>query len=719
MRQVIQDTRTGAVELIEVPAPSSQPGRLLVQTRLSLVSAGTERSIVAAGNQSLVSKAIRNPDKVLKVLRHAVQEGPATAASVVKDAVEQLQPLGYCNVGHVIDVGERVRGFTIGDRVASNGPHAEVVSVPQHLAAKIPTGVDDSTATLTVQAAIALHGMRMAAPSLGEVFVVSGVGLIGLLAVQLLKSAGCRVLALDYNHSRLDLASSMGAVTANLASDDPLAIVNQMTEGRGADGVLIATVTSSEEPLTTAAVLSRKRGRIVLTGVATPHFERQALYEKELSFQVSCSYGPGRYDPEYEESGHDYPAAYVRWTEQRNFGAVLQLMDEGNLSSDGLIGAPAALEDVSEVYRHLDAPDAPLGVQFEYPNALPTGHVRTVATPAASLSVKASASAGEVGVCLLGAGGFASAVLAPALRQTGARLHVVASRSALPATRLSRKFGFERVSTDIDAALSDPNVDAVVIATRHDSHGALTLKALKAGKHVYVEKPLCLDRADLARIENCLLEASPIDGHPVLMVGFNRRFSPLIMKLKSLIEGRQSPVSMVMTVYTEPMPANHWNRDLDIGGGRLLSEACHFVDLLVDIAGTTPVSIQGVRLAPQGDRLSDNGSITMQFPDGSIGTILYFESGQPSLPKEKLEVHSEGRVLMLDDFRTLTGFGWPGFGRMKLRKRDKGNRSAMAEFIGALREGRKPLVTAESYITSMRTTFAVMDALNKTSGADQ
>ena len=681
MKQILQSLKTGATEVANVPAPASRRGHLLVRTTRTLVSAGTERMLVEFGKAGWIDKARQQPDKVRMVLDKIRTDGVKPTLDAVLNKLDQPLPLGYCNVGRVAHVGAGVSGFEIGTRVISNGKHAEVVSVPVNLCAKVPERVSDEEAAFTVLGAIALQGIRLAAPTLGETVVVTGLGLIGLVTVQLLRAHGCRVLGLDFDREKLALAARFGAEVVDLAGgQDPVRAAQAFSRGRGVDAVIVTASTKSSEPMHQAALMCRKRGRIVLVGVTGLELSRADFYEKELTFQVSCSYGPGRYDPAYEEQGNDYPVGFVRWTEQRNFEAVLDMMADGRLDVKPLVSHRFAIDEAGEAYSLVGGAGPALGVLIEYPGIDVTPASRTVRLVAVPANAPV-ARGGSPGVSMIGSGNYATAVLIPAFKATGARLRSVVSNAGVSGLYAGRKFGFEETTTDSDRVYADPATDALVITTRHDSHAELVARALGAGKHVFVEKPLCLTLAELERIESAYRLRCAQQAHTVLMVGFNRRFAPQVRRVKALLEGAPGAKSFIMTVNAGAIPAGHWTQDAQAGGGRIIGEACHFVDLLRHLAGCR---IAAAELVAMDGGIRDTVTIHLGFVDGSIGAIHYFANGAKSFPKERLEVFAQGRVLQLDNFRRLAGFGWPGFKRMNLWQQDKGQKACAQAFIDAV-----------------------------------
>lgn len=644
--------------------------------------------IVEFARAGWIDRARQNPDRVRMVLEKVRAEGLPSTVGAVLNRLDQALPLGYCNVGIAMDVGRQVGGISIGERIASNGYHAEVVSVPKNLCAKIPDTVSDDEAAFTVIGSIALQGIRLLQPTLGEAVVVTGLGLIGLVAVQLLRANGCRVLGIDLSVERLALARRFGAETVDLsAGQDPVAAAQTFSRGRGVDAVLITATTNKNDLVHQAALMCRKRGRIVLVGVAGLELSRADFYEKELSFQVSCSYGPGRYDPKYEELGQDYPVGFVRWTEQRNFEAVLDMMADGRLNVEPLISHRFAIDEAEEAYDLLSGTQPSLGILLEY-SSTESKHEEELQRATVTLAPPTT-TMGTTVVAFVGAGNYAAAKLMPAFKKTGARLKVVASRGGISGAHAGRKFGFETMTTDIDSVFDDPEVEVVVIATRHDSHGRLACQALRAGKHVFVEKPLALTVDELTEIERAYLETKAAGGNPLVMVGFNRRFAPHVRRMKDLLASMGEAKALVMTVNAGAIPDDHWLQDLEVGGGRIVGEACHFVDLLRYLTGVPiihhSVSFMG---APPGDTCT----IQFGFEDGSIGSIHYFANGNRRFPKERLEVFCGERILRLDNFRKLTGYGWPRFRKMSNWRQDKGQQDCVAAFVHAVEQRGKALI---------------------------
>lgn len=716
MKQVLQDLANGKTGVVEVPAPLASPGNILIHTTTSLISAGTERMLVDFGKASLFSKARQQPDKVRQVLEKVRTDGLLATLDAVRSKLDQPLPLGYCNVGMVAGVGEGVSGFSVGDRVASNGPHAEVVSVPRNLCARIPEGVADDAAAFTVIGAIGLQGVRLAQPTLGECFVVTGLGLIGLMTMQLLRAHGCRVLGIDLDESKVALAQQFGAETVNPAKgEDVLAAAERFSRGRGVDGVLLTLAARSSEPISEAARMCRKLGRIVLVGVTGLELSRADFYEKELTFQVSCSYGPGRYDPAYEVGGHDYPLGFVRWTAQRNFEAVLDMLADSRLDVAPLISHRFPFAQALEAYRVVGGDGPSVGIVLKYPKQsnAPDAAVRkqtVVLSPPAYHPTPSSPQTLVVG--FIGAGNYAIRHLLPAFKGMQVRLKSIASSGGRTGIHAGRKFGFEETTTDTSSLFKDEAINTLVVVTRHDSHAHFACRALESGKHVFVEKPLALTHEELNQIIKAYSTISAQHTGPLLMVGFNRRFAPQVQKMKALLSEVHEPKSFIMTVNAGIIPQDHWTQDPHVGGGRIIGESCHFIDLLRFLAGHPITGVQAMMVgkasgvAVQEDKMS----FTLRFADGSFGTVHYLANGHKSFPKERLEIFCSGRILQLDNFKRLTGYGWPGFKRMNLWRQNKGNAAGVAAFVEAIQQGKPSPIPFEELIEVTQISFEVVEA---------
>ncbi|NQT17520.1 MAG: Gfo/Idh/MocA family oxidoreductase [Planctomycetes bacterium] len=710
MKQIIQNLSSGEVHLQDVPAPSARPGHLLIRTTRSLISTGTERMLVEFGRAGWIEKARQQPEKAKQVLDKIRTDGLQPTIETVRAKLDQPVPMGYCNVGRILEVGEGIEGFQVGDRVASNGPHAEIVLVPKHLAARIPDEVDDEEATFTVIGAVALHGIRLLQPTLGETMGVFGLGLVGLLAVQLLRAQGVRVLGFDLDAERVELARGYGALAEDLSQGgDPSRVALAATQEIGVDGVLVTAATKSDKVMHQAARMCRKRGRIVLIGTAGLRLQRADFYEKELSFQVSCSYGPGRYDPRYEEMGRDYPIGFVRWTEQRNFEAVLELMRDNRLDTTKFISKRIALESFKEAYDAITGKSV-IGVLLSYSESDSSNGSRLLM----SRIVRHHAPRVSVGapVCgLIGSGNYAQQKILPALVKAKARLKWVASSRGFSAAVAARRFGIEQSTTEPERIFCDPEVSAVLIATRHDTHAPLVTRALGAGKSVLVEKPLCLRAEELGQIIDAYRRAAEVGPHrPILLVGYNRRFAPLTVALQARLAGRKSPLAMILTCNAGAVPTDSWVHDPNVGGGRVLGEACHFIDLLHYLTGEAEIrQVTALRLGSNSaTNLNDTVSITLGFADGSLGQVNYFTNGAKSFPKERLEVFGGGHVLRIDNFRRLEGFGC----RLRNRswRQDKGHDQEVAAFLEAVGSGRDSPISFKSIVNTTQATFAALKA---------
>jgi predicted dehydrogenase/NADPH:quinone reductase-like Zn-dependent oxidoreductase len=704
MKQLIQYLKTGETVLEEVPSPQVRRGHVLIRTRMSLVSLGTERMLVEFGRASLISKARQQPDKVKQVLEKIRTDGLMPTLEAVFNKLDQPLPMGYCNVGEVMALGDGVTDLAVGDRVASNGHHAEVVCIPRNLVARIPDSVRDEQAAFTVIGSIGLQGIRLLNPTLGETVVVIGLGLIGLLTAELLKLNGCRVIGLDVDERKLEIARQKGLLALNPADgSDPVKAVVALTSGIGADGILITASTKNDELISQAARMSRKRGRIVLVGVIGLNLSRAEFYEKELSFQVSCSYGPGRYDEEYEQQGHDYPLPFVRWTENRNFNTILQLLATGQLDVQPLITDVVPFHEFQCIYGTISTSSS-IASLLRYPDQVATQSVVLLR----SGRYEATKTGAVVGV--IGAGNFAGALLLPALKDSGARLKSIASANGLNGMLLAKKYGMAVSTTDYKEILSDPDVDLAVITTRHHQHARMTIDALRTEKHVFVEKPLAIYEEELDQI----VEAYQQTGKTVL-VGFNRRFSPHAQKMKSLLGGSGSadvPMNCVATMNAGFIPANSWVHDRAVGGGRILGEACHYVDLITFLTGSRVVSVCMNAMGRQPTETSDSASLLLRYENGSTGVVNYFANGSKSYAKERIEVFSQERTLILDNFRELKGYGFNGFSNLKTRQ-DKGHRAQFKRLIDQLHTGGEPLIPFEELVNTSRTVLAALQSLRE------
>lgn len=688
MKQVEQNYRSGLLRVIEVPAPGAADGTALVRSRVSLISAGTEKQIVELARSSLAGKAMARPDLVRQTLRKVKTEGLAATARKVRAKIDTPFPLGYSLAGEVLTAGPG-SGVAAGERVACAGAgianHAEYNAVPRNLMARIPEGVDDEAASFVTVGAIALQGVRVAAPTLGERVVVIGLGLIGLLTVQLLKANGCRVLGFDPNPERAALARELGADLA--VSEALAATVTGFTGGHGADAVIVAASSKSSEPLNQAAEISRLKGRVVLVGMVGMTIDREPFYKRELDLRLSLSYGPGRHDPSYELEGHDYPLAYVRWTEQRNMRAFLELVASGQVTPQRLVTHRFPIAEAEKAYALLEGSEPYLAILLTYP----TGE----AEPLRAVRVGNAAAPGAAGgVAFIGLGNYAKSVLLPAFRKAGAGpLRTVVTATGLSAHAGAEKYGFAQAATDPGAAFADDDVATIVIATRHDTHAALAIRALEAGKNVFVEKPLALNREDLRAV---IAAAQTAPG--LLTVGFNRRFAPMIEEARQALKGRTGPLVMNYRVNAGTIQRDNWVHGPQ-GGGRIVGEACHFVDTLAALAGAPVRTVEAVR--PTG--VEDSVAAVLRFADGSVGTILYTSIGDPAVAKERIEIFGDGIVIEIEDFSAIA-ISRGGRTRRRKAAQDKGQSNLVRAFLSAVvRGGPPPIPLAELEAVSAAT----------------
>jgi predicted dehydrogenase/threonine dehydrogenase-like Zn-dependent dehydrogenase len=699
MKQIIQDLKNGNTILQEVPAPCVKSGHLLIQTTRSLVSLGTERMLVEFGKSNFIQKAKQQPDKVKEVVDKIKTDGLRPTINAVLNKLGQPLPLGYCNVGRVVAVGKGVEGFSIGDRVASNGPHAEYVSVPKNLVVQIPAGVSDEEATFTVIGAIGLQGIRLAKPTLGETVVVVGLGLIGLVTVQLLKANGCRVIGFDYDNGKVELARKFGIEAVNPGeSIDQVGYVQNATRNNGADAVIITASNKSNEIISQSAKMSRKRGRIILVGVIGLDISRADFYEKELTFQVSCSYGPGRYDEHYEQKGQDYPLPFVRWTEKRNFETILNAIASGSIDVKGLITERITLDNYNEIYSDMNNGRSIASI-LEYPD-------KESNEPNKSIRLNnAEFIRGQGVVGIIGAGNFTSAMILPCLKKTPAKLKYISSAGGLTGTVLAKKYNIGNSTTDNNSIFNDKDVDLVMVTTRHNSHASLVVQALDHGKHVFVEKPLALNLAELDQI----IEASEISKKTVT-VGFNRRFAPLAVKMKTLLGYSGSPMNIVATMNAGFIPGNVWVHDMEVGGGRIIGEACHFIDLISFITNSQVVSVCMNALGQHPMDNSDNASILLKYENGTNAVINYFANGSKAYSKERVEVYHQERTLVLDNWRKLIGYGFKNFSSASSGQ-DKGHQSQFNLLIDAVTKGGNQIIPFDQIINTTKASFAAIESL--------
>lgn len=697
MKQVEQNYRSGELKVADVPAPRAGSGSLLVSTSVSLISSGTEKQLMDLAKASLAGKAMARPDLVRRVIRNVQRDGLKPTIEKVFAKLDTPIPLGYSLAGVVLEVGRNVGGFAVGDRVACAGAgmanHAEVNAVPKNLTVKIPDGVDDQDASFVTLGAIALQGVRQASLTLGERVVVMGLGLIGLLTVQLLKASSCRVIGFDPNPGRAEQARKLGADVA--ISTGLAEAVSGFTGGYGADAVILTASTKSNEPLNQAAEISRLKGRIVVVGLVGMTIDREPFYKRELDLRLSMSYGPGRHDPSYELAGNDYPLAYVRWTEQRNMAAFLDLIAEGKITPKSLVTHSFDIDKALDAYGVMERGEPHMAMLLTYPGVSADAVSRRVEKTAKPVAGSANK------VAFIGFGNYAKGVLVRALAKVdGVLLQTVVTATGISAGHASTKHGFAVAATDSDVAINDAAIDTVFIATRHDTHASLAVAALKQGKHVFCEKPLAMTPDELDAVEAAARESSG-----VLTVGFNRRFAPMVMKAKAALEPRSGPLVMLYRVNAGAIPGDSWIQGAE-GGGRIIGEVCHFVDALSCICGSAPVDARAVTASNHGDAVS----VLIRFADGSTGTIVYSSLGDPSLPKEYVEIFAEGRVVQLDDFVKLT-VTQGGKSTVSKGAQDKGQAAMVAAFISATRGKGEPPISLEALIASSAATLAIEESL--------
>lgn len=703
MKQLLQNLRARAPHLAEVPVPTPPPGMALVRNAASLVSAGTERALVEFAGKSLLGKARARPDLLRQTLDKARREGLLNAANAAFGRLGEPMPLGYSSAGEIVELGEGVTGFRVGQRVACAGGgyavHAEYVLVPQNLLAAVPASVDFESAAFATLGAIALHGFRLSQVQLGERVAVIGLGLLGQLAGSIAAAAGCQVLGIDLNAGRVALAKKRGidAVMRKSAGEK----ASGFTNGDGFDTVLICADTESNDPVELAGEIARDRAKVIAIGAVGLEVPRRTYYAKELSLVVSRSYGPGRYDPGYEEAGIDYPIGYVRWSEGRNLQAFVDLLGDGKVDVSALISHRFPIEKAPKAYELISSTQSFLGVLITYPAARARAAAKKIEVTSKPISKS------KIGLGVLGAGNFARSTMLPAIKGLrNVELIGIASASGRPAADLARRFGFRYAASDEQQILKDSKVDVVAVLTRHNLHASQTLAALKAGKHVFCEKPLALNEKELRAIERVLGKR----GAPRLTVGFNRRFAPLAVELYKFLGSRGEPLAAHYRVNAGPLPLYHWLHDPARGGGRLLGEACHFIDFLIFLAGQPPTSVVAQALPDDGQYRQDNFQVTLRFADGSLGTLTYLANGDRSLPKERLEVFSGGKVAILDDFQSLE-LTADGRTRSISRTQDKGHRQAWKVFLASLQRISQPPIPYEQLFGGARATFAGQQSL--------
>ncbi len=700
MKQILQNIKSGETVLETIPAPKLSKTSVLIKTTKSLVSLGTERMLVEFGRSSLIQKARQQPEKVAMVLDKMKAEGILPTLEAVFSKLDQPIPLGYCNVGKVIDVGEEVTEFKIGDRVASNGPHAEIVSVPKNLVVKIPESVKDEEATFTVIGSIGLQGIRLLNPTLGETIVVYGLGLIGLISSQLLKMNGCNVIGIDIDDAKCALAKKLGINSINAMKTDIDKYVLEKTSGIGSDGVLITASSKSNEIISESAKICRKKGKIVLVGVIGLELNRNEFYSKELSFTVSCSYGPGRYDDIYEQKGIDYPLPYVRWTEKRNFETILSSIQKSQLNVKDLITQSVDLKDFKTIYEDLKSKKNIASI-ISYPDLEKKERISNNINLYTNNYSKQKAVIG-----IIGSGNFTNSTILPCLKKTSAKIKFIASSSGISSTMLAKKYNIDNSTTDYKNILDDDEIDTVIIATRHNTHAKLILESLSADKNIFVEKPLALNSTELNQIISALKDSPKKQ----LMVGFNRRFSPHTVGIKKSIGEDTGPINIIANMNAGFIDKNHWVNDLKIGGGRIIGEACHLIDICNYLTGSLVESVYANSIGIGTDIMSESMSITLSYVDGSNAVINYFSNGSKKYSKERIEVYSNQKTWILDNYIKTTGYGVKNFKNLKSRI-NKGHQIQFKKFIESIKKGNGPLISLEQLINVSHASFAAISSI--------
>jgi polar amino acid transport system substrate-binding protein len=711
MKQVLQNRKTGRPFVGEVPVPALVRGRVLVRTVASLISAGTERAAVELVSKGLVQEARQRPDLVKAVVAKVKSEGLLNTFASVRDKMAASQSLGYSAAGVVAAVAEDVTEFQVGDRVACAGvgfaSHAEVLSVPKNLCVQLPENVSFESGAYGTLGAIALQGVRLAEPTLGESVVVIGLGLVGQLTVQLLKANGCRVFGLDLDQSRVSLALELGADKAIVSNDEAAKEIEAWTRGYGADAVLITAATDSNQPIELAARVSRLKGRVIVVGMTGMDIPRAPFFSRELKLIISMSYGPGRYDPEYEERGKDYPLPYVRWTEKRNIESFLELIGDGRVNVERLTTHRFPISEADRAYQlisgNLQEPN--LGVVLNYDPEAPV--LRKISLGAAA-PIRKSEKSIVLGV--IGAGGYVPAMLLPHFKSEGVEFCSIATATGISAHDVGKRFGFAYAVSSAEEVLDEPSVNLVVIGTKNDTHAELARGALERNKHVFVEKPLALNDQQLESV----LEA--VAGSPAkLMVGYNRRFSSLVQRAKEFFSNREAPLSLLYRVNAGRIPNEHWMQNAEEGGGRIIGEVCHFIDLMQYLTGALPVSVFAESISANSSKIVDADSvfITLRFADGSNGTIAYLAEGDKGLAKERVEIFGGGKVFVLDDFRRATLYKDGREEQVTLKAQDKGQQAQVRAVCANVLEGGPPLISIDDLAATSRVTFRVLDSLRE------
>ncbi len=707
MKQVIQNFKSGELYVDEVPLPSISEGMVLVENKYSLISSGTERGTVKVGKASLIGKAKQRPDLVAQVLQNIKKEGLKATIDKVRTKLDSLKALGYSTSGVVTASMDTRNLFQVGDRVACAGQdfasHAEIVSIPQNLVAKIPDNVSFEDASYTTLGAIALQGLRQTEPTLGDNVCVIGLGLLGQITTQLLKANGCNVFGIDLSNSLVDLAKTMGADNAMLRSDSNLlATIDDFTNGYGFDSVIITAAAPSNDPIELSAVIARKKGKVVVVGAVKMDIPRDPhFYRKELELRMSCSYGPGRYDVNYEDNGQDYPYAYVRWTEQRNMEAFLKLISNGSVNLKPLTTHIFDIIDAEKAYDIVlgKVEEPSIGILLKYDEGNSEKEISTFKINTNQVK--------KINVGFIGAGSFAQSYLIPNVKSAGASLDTVVTTKGITSKNVAEKFGFNNTSSNVDDIMGNAGINTVFIATPHNSHANYTIEALKANKNVFVEKPLAMNQEELLAVEDAYKASSG-----KLMVGFNRRFAEVSKTIKKAFENLNEPIFVNIRVNAGFIPKEHWTQNPELGGGRIIGEMCHFIDLMQYFTDSEPIKVYAdcINTANEKMKADDTISIIVKFKNGAIGTLNYLSNGDKSLPKEMIEVFGGGKTGRIHDFRS--GELHENNKTTKLKSASKGHKQEVDAFLSSLNEGKESPISFESISLTTQTTFKIIDSLN-------
>ncbi len=700
MKKIVQNVKNGETKLINIPVPTPLKGKVLIKSNRSLVSLGTERMLVDFSKSSYLQKARKQPEKVKMVLDKVKTDGLIPTINTVFNKLNEPMSLGYCNSGVVVEIGDDVKKFKVGDRVISNGAHSEYISVSENLVHKIPDNVNDDDAAFTVIGAIALQGVRLCNPTIGETIVVYGLGLIGLITIQILKANGCKVIGIDLDEEKNNIAKSFGVDTVNPKNISEVEYVIEQTNKIGCDGVIITASAKTNEIIANSAKMSRKRGRIILVGVIGLNISRADFYEKELTFQVSCSYGPGRYDYEYEENGNDYPLPYVRWTENRNFGTILSLIENQSINLEPLITEKKNFLDAKEVYDNINKSKS-IATIFVYPENQKIEKKIKVSNKTFSTNINLTS--------IIGAGGFTSSMIIPSLYKLNYDIKYLSSSNGLNSSRLAKKYKIEYSTTDNNLIFNDKDVKHVFITTRHNTHYDLVMKAMDANKNIFVEKPLCLKKEELKKIIK-----KHSNSKSKITVGFNRRFAPFSKIVKNFLVNQNTKINIVINVNAGFIPKDSWIQDLKVGGGRIVGEACHFVDLCIFYTSSLVGGVVANSISDQNDGNSDNVSILLKHENGSNSNINYFSNGSKKYSKERIEIFVNGKNVIIDNWRKLSIYDSNKI-LTKKKNQDKGHYNQFKELKENFSDANRELIPFSEIVNATEATFGILESLNSKS----